>query len=44
MFTVHISDATRPARPLPKLAAPPFIVRPPHVRLYALARTKGGVR
>jgi hypothetical protein len=38
MFTSHPSS--RPVRrPLPQNGAPPFIVRRPRVRVYALARS-----
>ena len=39
MNTIHTSDLWRSRRPLPQLAARPFIVRRPNVRVYSLART-----
>ena len=37
MFTTP--SASRPTRPLPQSGAPPFIVRRPGVRVYAVARS-----
>jgi hypothetical protein len=36
MFTTL--TASRPIRPLPQIGIPPFIVRRPGVRVYAMAR------
>ena len=43
MFTIHTLPGFT-SRPLPRIGAPPFIVRRPGVRAYALVRRSRAIR